>query len=275
MRALWITAAVCWLVGFAGAQKRNLPAARAVLQGDYTTARAMAAVYGKYDDGTRSSVWSPKRRAVYEKSWPDKVRVRPLIDAAYTDNGVMRHMVVTWARPDALRGDDRDEEFTCHACGVLLGVSVLSQGTGGWKVESSELQLAMTGAWGLPPQAKLQRLGVHTYGLTVQMGDMHQGEGERAVWIYGPKAGRFREWFRVLLDAPAPGGSATTDWCRTKSSNPLNVMCVWDRVDYSMVEVKGEEMYRLQVTKRVGSGAKTRETKSTLRFNGTRFVVGK
>lgn len=246
-----------------------------LLQGEYTTAKAMEAMYGKYDDGTKSSVWSPQRGAVYGKSWPGKVRVRPLLDAAYTDGGVLHHLLVTWARPDAPARDERDEEFTCHACGVLLGMSVLSRGQRGWKVEARELQLAMTGAWGLPPQAKLQRLGVHTYGLTVQMGDMHQGEAEQAIWIYGPKAGRFREWFHVLLDDPKPGGSAAGDWCRTKSTNPLGVMCVWDRMDYSMVEAAGEGMYRLQVSKRVGSVAKARETRSVLRFNGTRYVAGK
>jgi hypothetical protein len=271
MRALSIAAAVCWLVGFAGAQNRKLPA----VQGDYTTAKAMKAVYGRYDDGTKSSVWTPKRSGVYEKSWLGRVRVRPLIDSAYTDGGVMRHMLITWARPDALAGDDRDEEFTCHACPVLVGVSVLRQGADGWRLESSELQLALTGAWGTPPQAKLQRLGAHIYGLTVQAGDTHQGEMEQAIWIYGPKAGRFKEWFHVLLDDPVPSTGAKNDWCRTKSTNPLDVMCVWDRIDYSMVEAGGEQMYLLQVTKRVGSGAKPRETRSLLRFRGTRYVAMK
>ena len=265
MRRLWIGVVAFGLLAMGWGQARADSAVGKVLTGQYSATAAMNALYGNYDAGSKSSLLAPKRGAAYEPSWPSKVRVKIVTDSSYTDDSVPRHVLVTWARPD----EKSDGQYTCHACGVLLGVSVFRQEQGNWKVEASALQLVETGAWGQPPQVKVQRLGEHTWGLVMQMGDMHQGETEQALWVYGPKSGEFAEWFRAELADMNPERGFKDDWCGTRSSGDMDVMCVWKRLDYSLVPEAGKEMYELVRTER----AKGREVQTYWRFVGGKYVA--
>lgn len=264
MRALSIMAVLLGLAGVAPAQNRDQSATGETLQGEYSAARAMQLLYSDFDTATKVSVWTPGPGPKFDKSWPDTLRVQILTDGAYTDDGVQRHVLVSWAKPV----ESGAEEHSCHACGVLLGVAVFRKEAGGWKVESSALQLDEVGAWGKPPQVKVQRLGVHTWGLATQMGDMHQGEVEQALWIYGPKTGGFSEWFKAqLVDTDAYGEFPDDNWCKDRAGE-MDVMCIWRERDYAMREAAGKEMYELVMTQRTKSTPKL----EVYRFNGSEFV---
>jgi hypothetical protein len=266
MRKLCVVAAVIWMgvVGWAAARDADASATDDMIKGEYSTARAMELAYGEFDAETKSSVWTPAPGPNYSDSWPSTVRVRILTDATYADDGVPRHVLVTWAKPEEAGAG----EYSCHACGVLVGVSVLRKEAGGWKVESSDLQLAQIGASGQPPSVKLQRLGAHTWGIAAEMGDMHQGQVEQALWIYGPKAGRFGEWFKAeLVDDDKYGEFPQDDWCKARAGE-MDVMCVWREIDYGMQPVAGKEIYDLVRTRRTPSGVK----RQVWRFNGEQFV---
>lgn len=268
MQRLWVAGAALWIgLGWnAGAQDRDRSATGAVLHGEYSAARAMELVYGDYDADSKSSLWTPKQDDKFNKRWPDMVRVQVLADDTYTDNGVPRHVLVTWAKPE----ETGAQEYSCHACGVLMGVSVFRREAAGWKVEASDLQLAEIGEWGRPDKAKVQRLGEHTYGVAVQALDMHQGEAEAAVWIFGPQKAGFGQWFKAeLVDEDKYGEFPQDDWCKSRAGE-LDVMCVWREIDFAMQPAAGKEIYDLVRTERRPAGKVAR---STLRFNGTEFVA--
>jgi hypothetical protein len=256
------------LVGQAAvAQDEDQSATGEVLKGEYSTGRAMDLLYGDFDAGTKSSVWAARHGSAHGSRWPGTVRVRILTDATYTDDGVPRHVLVTWAKPE----EGGAGEYSCHACGVLVGVGVFRKDGGGWKVESSNLKLAELGAWGKPPSIKAQRLGAHTWGLAADVGDMHQGELEHALWIYGPDAGGFTEWFKAeLVDDDKYGEFPQDDWCKVRAGE-LDVMCVWREIDYAMQPGTGKEMYDLVRTRRKPNGVK----REVWRFAGNRFVAAK
>jgi hypothetical protein len=224
----------------------------------------MELVYGDYDAANKLALWSPVRGAEFNKQWPDQLQVKVLADSSYVDDGVPRHMLVTWAKPE----EQGANEYSCHACGVIICVSVFRKDAAGWKVEASNLQLGEIGSMGHPPKPKTQRLGPHTWGLVLQMGDMHQGELEKAIWIYGPKAGSFHEWFKVeLVDDDKYGEFPQDDWCKVKAGE-LDVICVWQQVDFAMQPVEGKQVYDLVKTRRTPKGANL----SVWKFNGEQFV---
>lgn len=267
MRNTYVAAAVvCWgMAVMAAAQDADRSVTGDLLKGEYSTARAMDLIYGGYDEGTKSSIWSPKPGPNYRRDWPGVVRVQVLKDDTYSDNGVQRHVLATWARPDLMGAG----QYTCYACGVLLGVAVFrKEGSSGWKVESSDLQLAQIGESGQPPKVKAQRLGAHTWGLVAWMGDMHQGQAEQALWIFGPKAGGFNEWFQVqLVDDDKYGEFPQDDWCKQRAGE-LDVMCTWREIDYSMHAEEGKQIYDMVRTRRTPNGVK----QETWQFNGERFT---
>jgi hypothetical protein len=252
------------LVRWAVAQDADRSVTGQVLKGEYSIARAMELVYGEYDSGNKLSLWTPARGTEFDKHWPDQLQVRVLADATYADDGVPRHVLVTWGKPEEVGAG----EYSCHACGVLLGVSVFRKDAAGWKVEASNLQLAQIGAMGQPPQAKVQRLGPHAWGVVAHMGDMHQGQVEKAMWIYGPKAGGFHEWFKVeLVDDDKYGEFPQDDWCKVRTAE-LDVMCVWREIDYALQPAEGKQVYDLVKTRRTPKGVKL----EVWRFNGERFA---
>jgi hypothetical protein len=264
MQRISILAVLLCFCGLVMAQDSDRSHAIGALKGEYSSARAMELMYGSYDADTKSSVWTPAQGPNYGARWPDLLRVHVLTDETYSDGGVPRHVLVTWGKPE----ESGAGEYSCHACGVLIGVSVLRKDGKEWKVESSDLQLALIGAFGRPPQAKVQRLGEHTWGVVAQMGDMHQGQPEQAMWIYGPKAGGFTEWFKTdLIDDGKYGEFPQDDWCKDRAGE-MDVICVWRQIDYAMQPAPGKEIYDM---------VKTRRTPKAVgmwvwRFNGERFM---
>jgi hypothetical protein len=97
-------------------------ASEPLLKGAFTPQRAMRFVYGSYDYTQAASVWRPIKRKSYPQGWPDQLNVHLLLDASYVQAGQRRHLVVTWATPqESFQG-----EFTCHACGTLIGIMLFA-----------------------------------------------------------------------------------------------------------------------------------------------------
>jgi hypothetical protein len=266
MRRVFLAGTVIWwgVAAMAAAQDADRSVTGDVLKGEYSTARAMDLVYGGYDVETKSSIWSPKAGPNWGNGWPGVVRVQVLKDDTYSDGGVPRHVLATWARPDVMGAG----EYSCHACGVLVGVVVFRKEAAGWKVESSDLQLAQIGVSGLPPKAKAQRLGAHTWGVVAWIGDMHQGQVEQAMWIFGPKTGGFGEWFKAeLVDDDKYGEFPQDDWCKQRTGE-LDVMCIWREIDYSMHAEEAKQVYDMVRTRRMPNGVKL----EIWRFEGERFA---
>jgi hypothetical protein len=255
------------------AQDRDFSANTVSFSGAYSTPAAMETVYGSYDSATVSSLRTPRQSPVYREYWPDQIRVRSLKDFAYVADGVQRHLLVTWARPDET---STEQEYSCHACGVLLGVTAFENVGNGWRVQASTLQLSIRGAWGQPPSVKLLALGKSTFGLAIETPDMHQGEVEKGLSIYGPQSAQFTEWFHTELTKLDPRQDYT-ETCQGLSEAEMYSTCVWYRSTYSTVPRHGAEIYDLLLTKRVVRSFSKKVpvgmSVQHYRFNGTKYVA--
>lgn len=56
----------------------------------------------------------------------------------------------------------------CHFCPGLIGVVIFSESNGGWEIEFDEEKFAKFGFYGVPPEGKLIKIGLHRYGLLFQ-----------------------------------------------------------------------------------------------------------
>ena len=271
MRVVGLLVILCFVQPVFG-QDRDFSANCEFLAGAYSNVRAMDLVYDAYDTKSASSVWTPKQGPEYEEHWPDQIRVHLLKEFTYIQGGVPRHLLVTWAKPD----ETAMEEYSCHACGVLLGVVAFEKVAGGWKVEASNLQLAIGGAWGHPPDAKLLRLGNSTFGFTLQVDDIHGGEVTDGLEMYGPLSGTFTKWFAAEMEDLDPEHEFD-ETCRGLSEAETHGTCVWYSKTYSIAPRRGYEMYDLLVRRRVvRSFSKKTPVGTTVqrfRFNGKRYVA--
>jgi hypothetical protein len=274
MRVVYMAVLMSCLVVSSSAQNRDFSANGEFFSGVYSNVKAMRMVYGRYDSKSESSVWTPKHEPAYDQSWPDEVRVRSLADFSYVEAGATRHLLVTWARPD--EDSQEGNAYSCHACGVLLGVIAFKEVEGDWKVEASNLQLASSGAWGQPPVAKLLKVGRNTFGFAIRTDDMHQGEVEQGLSIYGPTAGVFAEWFNAQIVDLDPNHEYD-EMCREASAAERSGTCVWYRSDYLLEPRRGAEIYDLLLRKRVfrSFSKKARVGSSTqrFRFDGKKYVA--
>lgn len=96
----------------------------------------MSFLYGSYDEMKAVSKWQPEREKSYPHDWPDKVDVGLLLDSSYVEADGPKHLLVTWAIPkETFAG-----EYTCHSCGVLLGLAKFAKDSDNWRLEASNLQ---------------------------------------------------------------------------------------------------------------------------------------
>ena len=196
--------------------KADTPLSFPVLSGAFTVSKAMTAIYGTYDETNEASPWPTKRIGVFPLSPPGKVWITKLLEQAYQEDGIEKHLLITSARR-FIHGMD-SEEFdsnTCHACGVLIGVAVFTQEGSGWKVELSDLKFTTAGAWGLPPQElALHKMGDHVHGFVYYQTDMHQGEAESYFAAFAPMGSHYRLIFSEAAETAA--FDKLTDKCYDK-----------------------------------------------------------
>lgn len=128
----------------------------------YTTSWAMTLLYGPYQSSITEE-WSPKRSENYPAAWPDSVAVYPLMDVPYIEEQRAKHLLVTWAVSQSADYT----EYTCHNCGVLIGLAIFEEASDGWRLESSNLQLGEYGTFGKPPLIYLQPIGPKRFGVAM------------------------------------------------------------------------------------------------------------
>jgi len=230
----------------------------------------MNIVYGSYDDRQGVSVWQPKRAKTYPEFWPDSVNVRVLLDASYVESGAPRHLVVTWALPKESHGG----EFTCHACGVLIGVILFAKEQNDWRVEASDLQFAEYGEYGAPPHIYLQPIGPDRFGLMMTESESYQGENGAAVRIIVPRNGRFLEAFSMPVAYTLDPETWNDAGC-LKLTKPAEACVDYDGgVDFA--PGPQPQYYDLLVTKRVyrtsSTAIRSGTTVSRFYFNGSKYV---
>jgi hypothetical protein len=237
------------------------------LQGAFTPARAMNAIYGSYDYLEGVQRWKPMRTKSYPAFWPNTVAVTVLLDASYIESGVPKHLLVTSAIP---KGGD-PSEFTCHNCGALIGLILFAKNRGGWRVEASDLQFGQYGQFGQPPALSVQQLGPEHFGLIIPEGFGAQGAVYNSVTIILPKEGKFLAAFKVDI-----ASSWSDQFCSGEvPSQEANCVAFDGSVD--LAPTPRSEYYDIILTKRIyrtlSEQNPERTTAVRYRFNGSKYAA--
>ena len=164
-------------------------------------------------------------------------------------------------------------EFSCHNCGVLIGLALFARIPGGWRVEASDLQFGNYGAFGQPPPFSLLPIGTDRYGLMMTTSFGSTGEWEKTVTIIIPTKGKFVKAFSAQTEG-------SSDWnCSENVAEEQQNGCVAYDGDVHMLPSSDSKYFDLLVTKRVyRSFSKKQPVGTTLtryRFDGSKYVPEK
>ncbi len=259
-RRLQLAAAIVSLVfgslTCSAAQPSRSQAAAPSLPGPYSLSQAMTFLYGSYNSFMVES-WRPKRSSKYPSSWPNAVNVYPLLDMPYQEENYRRHLLVTWAVPST-----DSENYGCHFCGILLGITVFEECSSGWCVQASDLQLGEYGTFGRPPTVYLQPIGPKRFGIAMVTGSGAQGWVDQSISILVPQGRRFAEIFsgQLLYMCGLDPNNA--------SGPPRD--CVAFDATLDTQQISGD-YYELLLTKRAYLPAKNANSTKTERVTVSRF----
>jgi len=237
------------------------------LKGAFTPARAMKLIYGSYDNSGEISQWKLKRTKSYPSRWPDNIDVGVLLDSPFVESGVPKHLFVTWARPK----ERSQGEFTCHSCGVLIGIALFSQNSDKWRVDASDLQFGEYGEFGEPPSISLQPVGPDRYGLLIPSSFGSGGIATDSIAVIIRHAGEFLN---------ALSGQIAESWdddgCSGTVTAERKESCFAYDGDFEMVPNAHAKYYDLVLTKHVyRSFSKKNPVGTTVtryRFDGSKYI---
>lgn len=250
------------------AQSKDHSANGLELKGAFTPARAMKLIYGSYDNSQEVSKWIPKPAKSYPRGWPTKdVEAGVVLNAPFVDSTQSRHLLVTWARPTGgFQG-----EFTCHSCGVLIGLALFTRTPNGWQVTASDLQFGEYGEFGGPPTISLQPLGPNRYGLLISAQFGSAGVATNSVTIVVPRGRKFLKAF-----SKETVGSWYEDGCSGKAKAIMINYCFAYDGDIDFVPGSQSDYYDLLLTKRIYRSISKKHpigvTVTRFKFNGWKYV---
>lgn len=240
------------------------------LQRTFTPGRAMELIYGSYDYSKKASRWTLENPAQsYSRYWPKTIDVQFLLAAPFVESGTPKYLLVTSGMPK-----EKDPgEFSCHSCGVLIGLAILARSPDGWRVEASDLQFGNYGAFGQPPPFSLQPIGTDRYGLMMTTSFGSTGEWEKSVTMIIPMKGKFVK----ALSAQIEGSG---DWnCSRNVAEEQKNDCVAYDGDVEMLPSSGSQYFDLLVTKRVYRSFSKQQpigtTPTRYRFAGSKYIPEK
>ncbi len=251
------------------AQSKDHSANGRFLKGTFTAARAMELIYGHpYDAMNGISDWKPNQAHTYPNDWPERIDVDVLLDASYVESETPEHLLVTWAKPNMHVSDS----YNCHACHVLIGITLFAKTSDGWRVKASDLQFGYYGIWGHPPSPiSVQPIGPSRYGLTIYWEDEGQGIVNQGIVIIVPTGDTFAKAFDSEL-----ADSWDEDGCSGKVRADLIDDCFAYDGDVDFLPNPLSDYYDLVLTKRIyrSLSKKNPVGTSTIRyhFDGSKYI---
>jgi hypothetical protein len=131
----------------------------------------MREMYGNVnsEDGRSRLRLSPTKEGLQSK-FHGELMASPLLDAAYVEGGIPRHLLVTAALPVARPWD-------CRPCTSLVGAAVFSRIADRWSLTAHNIVLAEAGEFAENFRADLQPLGPDHFGFRLEHATSGGGEG--------------------------------------------------------------------------------------------------
>jgi hypothetical protein len=134
--------------------------------------------------GGTATEWTPthpkdSKMSILESFAGNKFKVSVLLNAAYTEGGNQKRVLVLGSLPT-------NTDYTCHACRVLLSAFTFRLDAHGWFMEAYEPFLGEGGSFGTAPTISLVKLGSDRSGFSTSSSYMAQGEESAGIELYAP-----------------------------------------------------------------------------------------
>ena len=131
--------------------------------------------YGRYDPSTQTARANLPEHPEIDLSSSafapsDPVDITAIFDAAYTQAGHPRHVIVTAAVPHRSDKPGRpgDDLFHCLACRPVIGMAVFTLRNNAWLLESENTAADLSGSNGQAPEVRLVALGTDVHGVRLE-----------------------------------------------------------------------------------------------------------
>jgi len=172
----------------AACNKANEPR---VITGNFDDIKALELLYGTYRPELKAALWQgiavPEK--IQQNDFPKEGLTKPILSLDFQEGGVSKHMFLTATL---------DPNFSdCHACAPLIGGAIFVRVGDKWKIEREFPYLMINGAYGNPPELEWKKIGKDRYAFFEKSSDMHQGEEETGVAIWGISDGGKTDFLSV------------------------------------------------------------------------------
>ena len=238
------TAFLVALLLLGGCQRRPAPEP---MPSPFVLADAMQHWYGRYDTATQTARANLPEHPALDLTDSgfapkDPVDITVIFDAAYTQAGHPRHVVVTAAVPHRSDKPGRpgDDLFHCLACRPVIGMAVFTLRKKAWLLESENAAVDLLGSDGAAPAVRLVTLGTDLHGIRLE------GKTE-ALDFSSTTLSLLAPWRQQVVRAfTAETASSNRGACGPDS--PLREACYgWQRVD-TFTPAPGQEYDDLTLT---------------------------
>jgi hypothetical protein len=171
--------------------------------------------------------------------------VRVALSTQFIESGVTKRMLVTTATPNVA-------DYSCHACGTLLGAFVFASDGSKWHLEQEQPYFQIRGSWGKPPTLSLVKLSDTTTALHIETGFMGQGIMSSAHELFSLKSPA-----AALFDYSVEGDSESHNPAASIEALPstnngladVRVNVVWSGFDASAPSSNEQIVYRFDGNK--------------------------
>ena len=213
----------------------------------FVLADAMQHWHGRYDTATQSARANLPEHPDIDLTGSgfaskDPVDISVIFDAAYTQAGHPRHVVVTAAVPHRSDKPGRpgDDAFHCLICRPVIGMAVFTLRKNAWLLESENPAADLLGGNGSAPAVRLVTLGTGLHGIRLEGKTEAMDFADANVSLLVP-------WHQQIVRAfTAQTASSNRGACGPES--PLREACYgWQRAD-TFTPVPGQEYDDLTLT---------------------------
>ncbi len=210
------------------------------LDGEISGLRVLKLLYGELTDDNgkarEPALWRKVKVPDELKDFSDETAdVYVAFEAAYTEDGTQKYIVITQARPSG-------SDFGCHACAPLIGGAIFAKTGNRWVLEVENKYIDLIGKYGLAEPMELVKIGPRKHGILVKADDMYQGYESWFVMLIGPLDGELGGLFVDGFEGPGEGA------CPDGGSK------TGQGIDIAFIDNPKSQLSDIRVTKRMNTG---------------------
>jgi hypothetical protein len=238
------------------AVSREQPRGVPITPSEITAAEAMMAIYGNYDAGHQSAIWTgtPPADCITDLYAGNTLLVRARLFQQVQEAGRPKAYLVTDTRPD-------DPNWGMHTDAPLFGIAAFSWDGRRWRVEAQDINTRCLGSLGELPAFSLVQWAENHHGLLVSAGFTSAGETTVNTLLFAAIGSNVTE----IANIPE------TDFNNCISQD---IECRKKESTVKFILIPNSPYYELRVETRETQGRSQPEnTQQRFRFDGTAYTL--